>query len=431
MRTLLTLLLLSPLLAWAQVRLEPAQIQQLAELEEGTQVLLAPGTYPPLVIDRTLSIRAEPGALVEGGAVGHAVQLLAPGIRLQGLTIRNWGDDLGRQDAGIYVGRQAKGAVIQGNVLQGPAFGIWVDATAEVTIADNRIQGDQSLRSQDRGNGIHLFNVSGARVEGNEIWHTRDGIYIDTSNNNVLARNHLHDLRYGIHYMYSHHNQVLDNLTERTRTGYALMQSKFLEVRGNQSRDDQNYGILMNYITYSTLVGNRVSGVRASRGLLNSKGGEGKAFFVYNSVGNTLSHNHVFDSDLAIHLTAGSDQNRIFANAFVGNQAQVKYVSTRSQEWSHEGQGNYWSDYLGWDMNGDGQGDLAYEPNDGMDQLLWRYPSARFLFNSPAVELLRWVQRSFPVFKAQGVKDSHPLMAPPQAPALMLAGGQDEPVAAH
>ncbi len=431
MKALLSLLLLLPLTAWAQVRLTPADVHRLHQLPQGSQVRLSAGIYPPLLINQSLTITAEPGARVNAQGQGHGVQLLAPDVVLKGLDIVNWGADLGRQDAGIYIGPKAARAKVQDNRLQGPAFGIWVDTTADITLERNRIQGDERLRSQDRGNGIHLFNVSGATVADNEVWHSRDGIYIDTSNHNVLKGNHLHDLRYGIHYMYSHSNQVLDNLTERTRTGYALMQSRSLEVRNNQSRDDQNYGILMNYITYSTLVGNRISGVRANQDLINTKGGEGKAFFVYNSVGNTLSHNQVLDSDLAIHLTAGSDHNKIFANAFIGNQAQVKYVSTRPQEWSFEGQGNYWSDYLGWDMDGNGLGDLAYEPNDGMDQLLWRYPSARFLFNAPAVELLRWVQRSFPVFKAQGVKDSHPLMAPPQPPALMLAGGQDEPVAAH
>jgi len=33
--------------------------------------------------------------------------------------------------------------------------------------------------------------------------------------------------------------------------------------------------------------------------------------------------------------------------------------------------------------------------------------------NSPAVETLRWVQQQFPVLKPQGVRDSYPLMVPP------------------
>ena len=77
--------------------------------------------------------------------------------------------------------------------------------------------------------------------------------------------------------------------------------------------------------------------------------------------------------------------------------------------------GNFWSDYLGWDMDSDGIGDVEYEPNDSVDQLLWKFPSAKLLLNSPAVETLRWVQRQFPVLKSPGVVDSHPLMVVPQA----------------
>ena len=105
--------------------------------------------------------------------------------------------------------------------------------------------------------------------------------------------------------------------------------------------------------------------------------------------------------------------NRISSNTFAGNEQQVKYVATRTQEWSVEGRGNFWSDYLGWDRNDDGLGDVPYEPNDNVDRLLWMYPQVRLLMNSPAIQVLRWVQRAFPVIRMQGVQDSHPLMRMP------------------
>ena len=87
-------------------------------------------------------------------------------------------------------------------------------------------------------------------------------------------------------------------------------------------------------------------------------------------------------------------------------------MSNRTQEWSYAERGNYWSDYLGWDRNQNGVGDTAYEPNDAMDKLLWTYPLARLLINSPAVATLRWIQQAFPVLRPPGVQDSYPLMAP-------------------
>ena len=390
--------------------------EQLDALEPGAVFELPPEQLSSLdfrVPGVTVSCHAD--TVIDGGGEGTTVEVLAEEVTFSGCEVRNWGDDLNELDAGIFVAREARGAVIENNRLSGPAFGIWLDATKDVTVRDNYLRGDPGIRSQDRGNGIHMFNTSGALIEGNDISQTRDGIYIETANNNELRGNLMTDLRYGIHYMYSMNNVLEGNVTRATRTGYALMQSKYLTVINNRSENDENYGILMNFITNSEFRGNVVTGVSQGQtaGVVIS-GAEGKAVFIYNSLYNTFENNVFRDSNIGIHLTAGSEENEVFDNAFVNNQRQVKYVATRTQEWSKEGRGNYWSDYLGWDRNQDGIGDVAYEPNDNVDRLLWTYPEAKVLMFSPAVDTLRWVQDAFPVVKAAGVSDSHPLMRQPQ-----------------
>ncbi|MBK3869487.1 nitrous oxide reductase family maturation protein NosD [Pseudomonas stutzeri] len=366
-------------------------------------------------IDGPMQLLCDAGAVFDAQGRGNALTIGAAGVQVENCTLRNWGRDLTAMDSGVFVEAAAQGAALHNNRLQGPGFGVWVDGSRDVELRGNHIVGDPSVRSQDRGNGIHLYAVSGARIIGNYVRDTRDGIYIDTSNGNHLEGNVLEDLRYGVHYMFANDNSVIGNITRRTRTGYALMQSRKLTVIGNRSEQDQNYGILMNYITYSTLRDNFVSAVQRgdTGGDSMISGGEGKALFIYNSLFNTIENNHFENSSLGIHLTAGSEDNRIAGNAFVGNRQQVKYVATRTQEWSVDGRGNYWSDYLGWDRNDDGLGDVAYEPNDNVDRLLWLYPQVRLLMNSPSIEVLRWVQRAFPVVKAPGVQDSHPLMKLP------------------
>ncbi|MGF2688489.1 nitrous oxide reductase family maturation protein NosD [Marinobacter sp. DUT-3] len=390
---------------------------QLDALEPGAVFELPPEQLPPLdfrVPGVTVSCHAD--TVIDGGGVGNAIDILAAEVTFSGCQVRNWGGDLNELDAGIFVAREARRAVIENNRLQGPAFGIWLDATKDVTVRNNHIRGDSAIRSQDRGNGIHLFNTTGALIEGNDISQTRDAIYIETANNNEIRNNLMTDLRYGIHYMYSMHNLLEGNVTRGTRTGYALMQSKYLKVINNRSENDENYGILMNFITNSQLRGNVVTGVSQGQTAgVSISGAEGKAVFIYNSLYNTFEDNVFRDSDIGIHLTAGSEDNEVFSNAFVNNQRQVKYVATRTQEWSKEGRGNYWSDYLGWDRNQDGIGDVAYEPNDNVDRLLWTYPEAKVLMYSPAVDTLRWVQDAFPVVKAAGVSDSHPLMSQPES----------------
>ncbi len=362
-----------------------------------------------------LRLTGDADAVLDGDGQGHVLVVAAPDVTVQALTLRNGGARIGDMDAAIFVEQEAQRVRLLGNRIHARGFGIWLDAASHALIADNRISGDTALRSQDRGNGIHLFNVNQAVVAGNTVWETRDGIYIDVSDDNRLLGNTLHDQRYGIHYMFSHHNQVIGNRTWDNRAGFALMASRNLLVVGNRAQGDENYGLLLNDITYSTIEGNTAIGIRHGTTPGTGRtitGAEGKAMFVYNSQHNTIRDNLLAGTDIGIHLTAGSEGNRIHRNALVNNRSQVMYVATREQEWSVDGLGNYWSDYVGWDLSGDGIGDVPHEPNDSVDRLLWTYPMARVLMNSPAVQLLRWVQREFPILRPSGVKDSAPLMRP-------------------
>lgn len=389
--------------------------QQLDDLAPGASFELPSKTLPPLVIRVPgVTVSCQPDTLIDGGGQGNAVDIQAEGVTLSGCRVRNWGTDLNELNSGVFVNREARNTTVEDNNLQGSAFGIWLDATPDVTVKNNTIRGDASVRPNDRGNGIHLFNTTGALIEGNDIQQTRDAIYIETANGNKIRNNTMMDLRYGIHYMYSMDNLLENNVTRGTRTGYALMQSKRLTVINNRSENDENYGILMNFITDSVLRGNVVTGVAQGQTAgVSVSGAEGKAVFIYNSLYNTFEQNVFRDSGIGVHLTAGSEDNEVFHNAFIDNQRQVKYVALRTQEWSKDGEGNYWSDYLGWDRNQDGIGDIPYEPNDNVDRLLWTYPEAKILMFSPAVDTLRWVQEAFPVVKAAGVSDPHPLMKPP------------------
>ncbi|MBY6206109.1 MULTISPECIES: nitrous oxide reductase family maturation protein NosD [Halomonas] len=411
----------SSLAATLQVTPEVALQRWIDQAAPGDTLMLTPGHYRgPVVIDKPLTLNAtDEAATLDGNGSGTALTLSAPHIRITGLTITRWGDDLTAMDAGVHVEKNAQGAIIARCRLEGPGFGIWLDGVEDAQVLDNRIRGDIRLRSQDRGNGVHLFNVRRARVAGNDIRQVRDGVYIDTSSDSVIADNRLEDLRYGVHYMYAHDNTVTNNLTRHTRTGYALMQSRGLTVTGNRSVEDRNYGILMNNITESRVIDNDIFQVRQPRDANDQEqvsGGDGKAIFVYNAQFNEIRGNRLQDSDIGLHLTAGSEDNLISGNAFIHNRRQVKYVATRQQEWSEHGGGNYWSDYLGWDLDENGVGDAAYQPNDAMDLLLWRHPQARVLMMSPTVLALRWVQRALPVFRPPGITDSAPLMSPPRPP---------------
>jgi len=389
--------------------------KQLDQAQPGTTFELSSGLYKGnFRITIPVKLQGQEGVIFDAEGRDDAFRVSAPDVEIKSLIIRNWGDDLTEMNAGVFVERTANNILIENSRFKGDTTGIWISKNSGARILNNKIQGNQSMRSTDRGNGIHLSNATNAEVRGNEVWHTRDGLYIISSQHNILSENKLHDLRYGVHYMYSHSNTVSDNFTQNTRAGYALMQSRNLTVTGNTAINGEDYGILLNFITQSTLENNFIDGVHQSEAR-NVDGADGKGFFIYNSLRNTIRRNHIANAEIGIHLTAGSEGNTIAANSFINNQTQVKYVATRLQEWSENGQGNYWSNYFGWDMNSDNIGDNYFEPNDSIDKLLWTFPQAKVLMDSPAILLLRFVQRQFPVLKSPGVKDSFPLMKVPRS----------------
>ena len=222
----------------------------------------------------------------------------------------------------------------------------------------------------ERGNGLTLWNTPGTRVLDNDISAGRDGIFVNTSKRNLFRGNRFHELRYAVHYMYTNDSEISGNVSIGNDIAYAIMYSHRLVVKDNVARGSVEQGLMFNYANHSVITGNSVDG-------------GGKCVFIYNANHNTFQENHFANCDIGVHFTAGSDGNRISRNAFLHNRNQVKYVGTRTLDWSVDGQGNYWSDNTAFDLDGDGIADTAYRPNDVVDQLLWRAPSARILLNTP------------------------------------------------
>ncbi len=393
-------------------------LRAIAAAPAGATVEVAAGVHHVnLVLRRPLTLLGAPGAVLDGGGRGDVVRIASPGVVVRGLTIRHSGRRLTPMNAGVFVERGARGAVVEHDRIVDSLFGVYLDGAEGVQVLDNVVRGITTLRVPDRGDGIHLWNDRHCVIRGNDVGGARDGIYFYISPDNLIADNRIHDVRYGMHDMYSNHVALVGNDSFRNTAGYALMSSDHNEIRGNVAADDDSYGFLLNYVTYSTFTGNRieriVDTVDDASGI--GSGQAGKGVFVYNSEFNTFDGNRIADSTIGVHVTAGSEHNEVFGNAFVDNRTQVRYAENVAEEWSRDGRGNYWSNYLGWDMNGDGIGDVPYRPDSGVDVLLWKYPSARLLMSSPATLLLRYVQRAFPVFTPPGITDSHPLMRMPRA----------------
>ncbi|PJN94431.1 nitrous oxide reductase family maturation protein NosD, partial [Amaricoccus sp. HAR-UPW-R2A-40] len=350
------------------------------------------------------------------------------------LAIRGSGSDRAAMDAGVNLLKGATGAVVEDNTLLGNLHGVRIQGAPDATVRGNTITG-RTGRQSEAGNGVSVWNAPGALVEGNAIRLGRDGIFSNASKHDVFRGNRMEKTRFAIHYMYTNDSVIEDNVSIDNTVGYAIMFSDRLKISGNVSDGDRDHGLLLNAANRSEVTGNRVTGrlLPAARWFTGEKGaddmapasdapaagdrlGPEKCLFIYNANRNVLAGNRFEGCEIGIHFTAGAEGNAVSGNAFIGNRTQVKYVGSRTLDWSKDGRGNYWSDNAAFDLDGDGIADAAYRPNDIIDRVMWTAPQARLLVTSPAVQVIRWAQSRFPATLPGGVLDSAPLMAPPVIP---------------
>lgn len=410
----ITLMLASPALA-GEVSVAPCKgclANAIAGAEPGDVLLLEDGRHEgAVIIDRTLTITGSRDAVVDGQGKGTVITIDAEDVELRGFTVTGSGHVNADLDAGVKILKGADRALIEGLLVEGNMHGIDVHGGRDAQVLNNKVIGTQHPHMNERGNGIYVWNSPGTLVEGNDVRYGRDGIFSNTSADSFYRNNIFRDLRFAVHYMYTRNTEVSGNISIGNHLGFAIMFSDRPKVLDNLSLGDREHGILLNYTNSGDVSGNLV------------RGGTNKCLFIYNAHKNLIWGNRFQGCGIGIHFTAGSERNALTGNAFIGNREQVKYVGSRSMEWSHDERGNYWSDHPAFDLNGDGIADNFYRPNDLMDHILWSQPAAALLMGSPAVQLVRWSQASFPSTLPGGVRDSYPLMqafeiaVPPEAAA--------------
>jgi len=441
-RPVLLAALLLPGLAAAEVRIvAPGDdlAAAVAAAAPGDELVLSAGTHAGrLTLDRALTLRGEPGAVLDGGNAGSVVTVTAPGVTITGLGIRGSGGDRAAMDAGVLLTKGARGALVERNTLVDNLHGVLLQGSPDATVRGNDITG-RSGRQADAGNGVMIWNSPGALIEGNHVRLGRDGVFVRVSKKDTFRGNRFEKTRFAIHYMYTSDSLIEDNVSIDNTVGYAIMFSDRVRIVGNVSDGDRDLGVMLNSSNRSEVIGNRVTGreLPAARWLTFSQGadddmppasdapvvhadrdriGPEKCLFIFNANKGVIEDNRFESCAIGIHFTAGAEGNAVAGNAFIGNQTQVKYVGTRTLEWSADGRGNYWSDNAAFDLDGDGIADGAYRPNDIIDRVMWTAPQARLLMTSPAVQVIRWAQSRFPATLPGGVVDSAPLMAPPESP---------------
>lgn len=373
-----------------------------AQASSGDTLEIDAGRYAGnLRIDKPLTLVGRGSVRVSADGRGDVIRIAAPDVRIENLIVRDSGDDLGAQNAGIYIQPGSHRAVVSGCVFANVLFGLWVEKSDDVRVDGNLVTGMRHKLSSQRGNGIQVYNSQRAQILRNRISFTRDGIYVDVSHDARFVGNVMHHVRYGSHYMNSYRNVWQGNDSHDNLGGLALMEVRDIQVLGNRTWNNADHGIMLRTLQDSTIAG-------------NVSAGNGRGFFVYDAEYNVLRGNLIAGNRVGLHLWAGSYNNEVDGNDLIHNGEQVRYVASRDVRWGLR-EGNYWSNYLGWDQDGNARGDTAYEANDMVDRLLTRYPFVKLLDSSPVMQSLKVVARQFPVLRVATIVDPAPAMKPHHA----------------
>jgi nitrous oxidase accessory protein len=385
----------------------------IAAATAGDVIEVRRGAYrEDLLVDRTLTIVGEEGAVLFGTGAGTVITIKAPDCEIRGLTIDSTGTGAGNQmDAAIQI--TSNGNRIVGNHILRAFYGIVVAAASGNQVEQNTISGLSWEPFGRRGDGIYLYRAPGNRIIGNTITGMRDAIYLQYASGGVVERNVVEASRYGLHDMFSDGTRISGNTFRTCSAGANLMNSSGLLLEGNEFSG--NRGV--------TAVGLALkecdrSDIRANRFASNGRGLQ-----MDGSTGNRFEGNLFAQNDTAVRLLSSAECNVFVRNDFVGNWSDLVAAGRNtSTAWDAGGVGNRWSAYAGFDFDGDGIGDQPHPLVGPFEQIEGINPAARLFLQSPAAEALALAARLSAAEST--LVDAHPIVraGPPPRRASMWLG---------
>ena len=397
----------------------------IAAAQPGAKIQVPPGTYAgPLQIDKPITLDGQGAAVIDGGGLGDVVTITAPDVTLRGFVIRNSGASLDHENAGI-TGTGAR-VTIENNRLEDVLFGIYLKDAPGSIVRNNTVHG-KDLEMGVRGDGLRLWYCADSLLEGNHVADSRDMI-VWFSPNTVVRGNVVERSRYGLHFMVNENDLAENNVLRDNSVGIYLMYGDNYTVRNNllyNNRGQSGYGLALKDVNGAVIEDNFIVGNRVGIYNDNSPLNPEAAVRVEN---NLLAYN-----DLGLDYLPLVQRNTFTENIFQENGAQVSIAGQgelKGNFWAEAGRGNYWSDYAGFDADGDRVGDLPYKSQSLYEDLMETYPELRLFQLSPASDAIDLAARAFPIFQPRpNMTDEHPLMVPPVLP--VVPGLSKPPIAAN
>jgi len=380
----------------------------IAAAAPGATIQVQGGTHAgPLTIDKSVRLIGTDAPVIDGNNSGTIVTVTASDVTLQGFVIQNSGQNFDKEDSAVYI--EAERVQVLDNQLLNTLFGVNAAQAHDLLVSGNTIVG-MPVDMGVRGDGIKVWYSHRTRIINNHVSHSRD-LLVWYSNNVVIKDNTVEQGRYGFHFMNSddgiaEHNRLFDN-----SVGIYLMYGKRFIIRDNLlqgSRGPSGHGLGLKEIDGVTVEGNIVYDNRIGVYIDNSP----LSPIVYNEFRtNLFAYN-----DIGLGLLPSTHNNIFTENSLVDNQEQVAVLGSGSlgdNQWSVDGRGNFWSDYAGYDADGDGIGDVAFRSEHLSEQLMSSWPILRLFRFSVAESAVDFGSKAVPLFRQDPtLVDEHPLVEP-------------------
>jgi len=373
---------------WMPLALAAAQALQplIDATPTGGTLQLAPGVYTgPASITRTMTLEGSGQAVIQGDGRSTVLSVNANGVTLRGLRVRGSGDSHDRIDAGILL--QGDEHRVENNDLEDVLFGIHLKASNRTLIKGNRVTG-KPFSTGLRGDALRLWYSHHNRIEDNRFTQGRDLTLINSPDNQLL-RNHFTDGRYGMHFIFSPRLLIEDNRLTYTGTGIVVLYSPHITLRRNfvaHALTDGGGGIVIRESDDSLIENNSI--LHCSVGMKMDAPVEGGGQLIVR--GNHFAHNIV---GLFFYGEAGGHQ---FTNNRFDSNLTTVAISAPGTGSANRWSDNRWDEYLGFDRNHDQIGDTPHEILLYADRIWMETPKATFFRNTPAFELLDFLERLAP-----------------------------------
>ncbi len=363
-------------------------------------------------IRRPLALHGRRGARLSGGGVGSVVTIDADDVELEDVAIDGSGERYTTEDSAV----KAKGrrVAVRHVLADRTLFGISFEECRSCTVEGSLVRG-ADVPEPLRGDGIKLWEAHDSLVRGNRVEDARD-VVVWYSRRVHLDHNVITGCRYGTHFMYAHDSVVEHSRMQRDVVGIFVMYSARLHARGNVitgAHGAAGIGIGFKESDAVQLEDNVLAG--NTTGVYLDRTPRVPSETVHFR-GNLFGAN-----DVAMRFHSSGEGAVFEANTFKDNRAVVE-VEGGGDALGMQFLGNYWSDYDGYDLDGDGFGDVPFEHQQLSSELEQTAPPLAFFRGTLAIAMTDAVSRAFPLLASRKLLvDARPAMRPPQGHGASLA----------